>query len=372
MRLQHVTRRPATSGFTLVELLVVIAIIGMLVGLLVPAVQAARARARQNTCLNNIKQISLGVMNYESSKSRYPGYVEPMKAAGGSAGVQYLRWEPGNSGQENASSGFVPVTSGSNPRQQSLVAWSAHILPEIDQQAVYDVMVDGTIGDQQRLISPIDIFLCPDDTDVISVEGAAGLTYSANTGGWDWDGTNFNGVGNSNQGDSKDNGLFHNQVYSNIKMRMSGLRDGASNTLMLSENLNKTFRMTWFGVPAGELGEQQLGMVWVATTQPTYDCSNYYSQKAFNDDGGTVNWPIDSPCYARPFSGHPRGVWNASFADGHGQAIAADIDYTVYQRLLTTHGAKAIDPGVGANESPTDEIVLLRQLPMLSSEDYGN
>ncbi len=62
-------------GFTLVELLVVIAIIGILVGLLLPAVQAAREAARRMSCQNNLKQLSLGMLNYESTYKRLPGGV---------------------------------------------------------------------------------------------------------------------------------------------------------------------------------------------------------------------------------------------------------------------------------------------------------
>jgi prepilin-type N-terminal cleavage/methylation domain-containing protein len=126
--------RVSKNGFTLVELLVVIAIIGVLVALLLPAIQAAREAARRMQCSNNLKQIGLAIHNYESAHGAFPA---------------------GNSAIKGSSLG--PYTS----------TWTIDILPHIEQQALYDLW-DPTVGDhmpanQQLRETFVQAYICPSD-----------------------------------------------------------------------------------------------------------------------------------------------------------------------------------------------------------------
>lgn len=114
-------RRTASRGFTLVELLVVIAIIGILVALLLPAIQAAREAARRAQCTNKLKQLGLAFLNYESAKKQLPLAYTPNYT-----GAPYRGPCPGTLGT-------APTTNG-RPAHFVLT----FILPYLEQQALYD------------------------------------------------------------------------------------------------------------------------------------------------------------------------------------------------------------------------------------------
>jgi prepilin-type N-terminal cleavage/methylation domain-containing protein len=151
-------KRVNPRGFTLVELLVVIAIIGILVALLLPAVQAAREAARRAQCANNFKQVGLALQNYESAKRRFP------------PGMDYWR----NPEMDDPVACSPPRTP---DRKEFLgLGWSAVILPYMELATLYDQfdpnvtsdMVigkssDGTYRNFEVVATRVDDFLCPSD-----------------------------------------------------------------------------------------------------------------------------------------------------------------------------------------------------------------
>jgi prepilin-type N-terminal cleavage/methylation domain-containing protein len=123
------------SAFTLVELLVVIAIIGILVALLLPAVQAAREAARRTQCQNNLRQIGLGILNHEDAFKEFPtGGTEPWHDQGAS------KWGEG-------------------------YGWMVQILPFIEDTALQNISKGYGQGDQERDLvvraTPVPIYFCP-------------------------------------------------------------------------------------------------------------------------------------------------------------------------------------------------------------------
>jgi len=125
------------TGFTLVELLVVIAIIGILVGLLLPAVQAAREAARRTQCTNNMKQIVLGLLNFESTHGTLPG----------------------------GSGWAAPNSMGPTARNR---LWTIDILQFVEQQAVYDSLdltqrMEASVNATRIADIVLSGFVCPSD-----------------------------------------------------------------------------------------------------------------------------------------------------------------------------------------------------------------
>jgi prepilin-type N-terminal cleavage/methylation domain-containing protein/prepilin-type processing-associated H-X9-DG protein len=127
----HRSTRQFASGFTLVELLVVIAIIGILVALLLPAIQAAREAARRSECMNHEKQIGLALLNYESTHGTFPAGRHGCDGA----------VEPSIQGCESVST-----------IKRSEMSAFVKILPYLEEQALYDTL---DLSDENKIIWPV-------------------------------------------------------------------------------------------------------------------------------------------------------------------------------------------------------------------------
>jgi len=183
------------GAFTLVELLVVIAIIGILIGMLLPAIQSVRESARSIVCRNNLRQVGLALQNYHSSFMQFP------------AGV--TGWRP----------------FGSNDTSKLNLAWSVFILPQLEQKNLYQ-QLDLTRAydhpaNQAAGSQLISIYQCPSATRVARQEDALGII--------DYGGIYGERINSAND-PAKGCMIFDDPIS------ISEISDGTSNTLIVSED----------------------------------------------------------------------------------------------------------------------------------------
>ena len=273
------------GAFTLVELLVVIAVVGVLVALLLPAVQAARESARRAQCVNNLKQIGIACHNYHEATRRLPpGYC----AAG-----------PYFDGATDTAPGW---------------GWAAFLLPYMEQRPVFEsinlVLPIEHAANARAVQSRVVPYLCPSDIVPIApyvVPDAAGnklalaapASYTAC-------------VGNdaSDVSDPAGNGVF----YRNSGTRFADILDGTTCTILIGENPFATAQGVW----AGALRRGVLLRGTYNTCQPTVP-GIYYPAPALVVSHAHLNnaeFDADGSAGMDDFSSmHPEGA-NFLFADG--------------------------------------------------------
>jgi len=268
-------------AFTLVELLVVIAIIGVLVGLLLPAVQAAREAARKSSCKNNLRQVGLGMHNYESAYRKLPpGYKYAPGAQGNAAGFS---------------------------------------------KPIYD-NVNRLVREEH-----IEVLLCPTDdlspTGFVEMgdERYAMACYVANFGTPDLDEDQEQRLG-----DSGPWGPF----YRNSQTKLKDIADGLSNTLMVGERQNGPFRNS------GAHGNHfEYETTWAGAVRDLEDNADDHGHMVLFQTGHTPNHPLSDD---RDVSASHSGEALFLLCDGSVRSIPDTIDEDLYFALGTMRGEETI------------------------------
>jgi prepilin-type N-terminal cleavage/methylation domain-containing protein/prepilin-type processing-associated H-X9-DG protein len=274
---------PRRRGFTLIELLVVIAIIGVLTGLLVPAVQKVREAANRAQCQNNLKQLGLAFHSHHGALGYFP--------TGGwfwSSTPTYVNGLPAVGARQEA-------------------GWGFQILPYIEGENVWKGGQATTDDDRVRVAmgTPNPLFFCP------ARRGPQIVTFA------------FPGFFNGNTIDialgdyGASNWELTGVVQQYIPMRIVNVRDGTSNTLLLSE---RRLNIAFLGTPQYD-DDVGYASGWDNDTMRQTDLAPAPDYSASSGDGGM-----------RFGSSHP-GRFNAIFADGSVHTITYGIDPTIFRHL---------------------------------------
>lgn len=367
------SREKRTAGFTLVELLVVIAIIGILVALLLPAVQAAREAARRNACVNNMKQLGLAALNYESARGVLP---------------------PGYLGNTNA---LTPQNNAFSPG----VGVFVFLLPYIEEPALYDqfsenydLSLDST-ANYYAAASPcvigspstdatdirrweiaqtrIETYICPSGPEDVpqlsyldkvyirdagnflyrsagcSLDAALGLThYAGMTGVEGSAGTNTE-IQSGNPVVQLNPSLEGRSILGELlgvfsrrsDTRLAKVVDGTSNTFMFGEAIgsvgNRVTNLLDGGdVPVNGFAE---GFAWAG-----WGCLPSFNGLDSSLENGEPNADaIYDAKWTNYGSAHSGGVVQFTMVDGSVHAVTRDIDIVLFHALSTMKGEEVAD-----------------------------
>jgi prepilin-type N-terminal cleavage/methylation domain-containing protein/prepilin-type processing-associated H-X9-DG protein len=341
MNLRH-EPSPERRGFTLIELLVVIAIIGVLIALLLPAVQAAREAARRAQCTNNLKQLALAANNYLTANDTLPMGM----------GLQRSARSPG-SGLWTNQSCFVPLMLYAEQVQVfNSVNWSVNMYD-------FENTTVNAVG--------ISSLWCPSDNGVDKARTVGYVltsfnppypmrytSYGANAGTW------FTSQFAGSQGLNNMNGV----IYSRSAVRMAEITDGTSNTIAFGEHAHSIMspgdQEGWHWWTSGNYGDTQFTAFW--PINPTKKIQNLGGMSAsvyvesassmhpgganFAFMDGSVHFLKDTvDCWQNVLAnnGWPAGVTQSSASNGDLiWVMAIGTRMGVYQRLATRAGGEVI------------------------------
>lgn len=324
-------------GFTLVELLVVIAIIGVLVALLLPAVQSAREAARRTQCQNHLKQLGLAMHNFESLNKTLPHGSE-----------QAVNWGP------SAHTQLLPLVEQGNTYSQFTFAYA--------QGSGRDTKVSGQaleLHEQAAMVRP-KFFSCPSDPNFYRGLIYGATNYHTNWGSW---------VRVNNRWDGVFGSFF--QPYSGgpppmEAMRLGQVSDGTSNTLAFAEVCNGTGakpvqrdqRRDCFSASRPAAGNAQaartqlLALNWQTVTDlGAWNWRGYpWREGSIWRNGFNTLLPPNKPCYrpgsewwelVTPATSYHAGGVNACLVDGSVRFVSENIDGDTWLAAGTVSGGES-------------------------------
>jgi prepilin-type N-terminal cleavage/methylation domain-containing protein/prepilin-type processing-associated H-X9-DG protein len=289
--------RRSRCGFTLIELLVVIAITGVLVGLLMPAVQKVRAAAARMECANNLKQIGIACLSYHDSYRTFPpGYV--------------------------ASAAYPATTPG--------WGWEAFILPYLELDTLFkQIDFSQPVEASPAIQTIIPLFICPADIVPTSpstitdgtftpIAQAAPSSYAACVGD---DASDIN--------DPTGNGVF----YRNSRTRIGDITDGTSSTAMIGDRPWSQAQGIWAGAPNKAITRAGAQNAWPNATAPSPGLVLVHAN--------WINITTDADGGLDDFSSNHTGGANLLFADGSVHFIASITVVGPTRRAFWALGTRA-------------------------------
>jgi prepilin-type N-terminal cleavage/methylation domain-containing protein len=369
----------ASAGFTLVELMVVISIIGMLMALLLPAVQGARETGRRNTCQSNQKNVAFALQQYNDTKKSYPGWNNYLSASAAST------------------AGYALLTTAG--LEYGEVTYIVPLLPFLERSDVYNnysqylnTILSGTANSNQLAALSVSqvymaLLVCPSNPP-ITQQGATPLAYVINGGQIDSGGTPVTQGGVyaalNPQTVAASSGIAYDQTaLTGTAVRVSqdyvNSHDGTAYTLLLSENTLaisswSLLANTTTGTPGwGPYGTSLATAAITSSSTAPYaqQCATTFmwvnSTTANSSTAPSGYFPINGDNnnttpgstallhYARPASNH-NGVSVFSFCGGNVKPLAADIDYRIYKQLMTPYGGSTVTATSPSGSGDIDSI----------------
>ena len=341
-------RQKEKKGFTLVELLVVIAIIGILIGMLLPAVQSVRSAARRISCADNVRQVGLACLNFESAHQLHPAGHECV------SGLQ-------SDGETIAGSAF------GNDAFSDGYGWRSKILPFMElgnlaNQFDFSLPLNATVN-RDPATTVIGTLQCPSDPQLNSVPFPSSTpttlaSYVGNGGSFEW--SHVPGMGARSDGV-----LTRTSSIRHLGLGIKDITDGTSNTFLFGETIGYRQRVvaagfgnfqwdpaTYAGVLGNGISSNTLSQVRTGHSELTPE-SEVLPNTSENLEENIIRLTLQRNGFA---SNHSGGGANFAFADGSAHFIASSIEHNeltwsqfvagqprgTYQRLFSRNDGKEV------------------------------